>query len=85
MEEVIKYDFIYEFDLKGYFNTVKLDGLAKQMHRFGIPKFMILHLIALSSGDINNILPEELLRLGANESWVKAWNKYEFIHKYRAG
>nr|YP_009722330.1 hypothetical protein [Morchella importuna]QGN66732.1 hypothetical protein [Morchella importuna] len=81
--------FIYEFDLVGYFNSVRIDTVGRELLKFGVPKYITWHLMSLCSGDIENITPEKLMKLTEDEKkkeeYRLAWTKYEFIHKHREG
>nr|YP_010218632.1 hypothetical protein LK370_mgp191 [Morchella brunnea]UBU98369.1 hypothetical protein [Morchella brunnea] len=80
--------YIYEFDLVGYFNSVRIDTVGRELMNFGVPKYITWHLMSLFSGDVENITPKRLIELKEGEfkdTWKKVWTKYEYLHKYREG
>jgi hypothetical protein len=51
---------------------------------------MTAYFVLLSSTDVVNIKTKKMLELintkePTKMGWAKAWNKYEYIHKYRKG
>lgn len=80
---------IFEFDFIGFFNTVKLEAVGTQLFNYGVPKYIVIHYLNLSSSDITNVGVEKMMAmLGSdadNSVFGKAWRKYEYIHKFRKG
>lgn len=93
MKDAHKAKFVYEVDFKGFFNSVRLEAVGRYLHKFCLPKFLVLHMLNLCSSDIENIPPPELLThilgdhplSGKDSGWKEAWTKYEFVHKFRKG
>lgn len=74
---------VFEFDFVGCFNNMKLSNVAENLFKFGVPKFMVIHLLNLSASDITNIGRPELKKLLESKVWKSHWDKHEYIHKYR--
>lgn len=43
---------IFEYDLKGFFNTVRLESVSRVLAQYKVPKFVVIHCVLLSRGDI---------------------------------
>lgn len=71
----------------GFFNSVKLESVARHLLKYSVPKYMTAHLINLCASVVTNILPSDLVeKLGnraTSDSRRNAWEKYEYIHKFR--
>jgi hypothetical protein len=51
-----------EFDFEGFFNTVKIEAVGNVLHSFFVPKYMVGYLVSLSSGDVENIETQEMVK-----------------------
>jgi hypothetical protein len=49
---------VFEYDFKGFFNTVRMEAVGNTLERFMVPKPMIAFLINISSIDVKNISPK---------------------------
>jgi hypothetical protein len=90
LRTVINKAWIMDFDFTGFFNTVRIEAVGDVLHRLYVPKYMIAYLVTISSSEIENISLGQVLRNlkskdPRKQGWAKAWEKYEFIHKYRKG
>jgi hypothetical protein len=88
LHTVIKAKYIFEFDFTGFFNTVRLEAMAKTLDRFYVPKYLTAYLVAISSVDLENISKKDSKYLlttkdPTKQGWFQSWFKYEYIHKYR--
>jgi hypothetical protein len=55
LTKVIHAKYVFEFDFKGFFNSVNIEAVGEVLHRFNVPKYMIAQLLLISSGDVKNI------------------------------
>lgn len=77
---------IYEYDLKGFFNTVRLESVSRALRAYKVPKFMVVHMLMLSRNDIEPISVGQMLAYCKDgEGWLAAHKKYETIHMFRRG
>jgi hypothetical protein len=95
LTKVLKAKNIFEFDFIGFFNTVKLEAVGDQLFDYGVPKYIVIHYLQLSSSDISNISVNKFrswLNLNDKDvedesplclAFLMAWKKYEYIHKFR--
>lgn len=89
LSTVIHYKNIYEYDFSGFFNTINITAVGKMLLYNKVPKFMVIHLMALCGSEVTNEKPaafvEHLRDTFALDTFASAWTKHEYIHKYRRG
>jgi hypothetical protein len=85
LKKVISFKFIFEFDLVGYFNNISHRCVVDSLARYKVPKHIIILLVLLSGGDIQNINQKvaEVLLVSQPPTWYADWTKHEYIHKFR--
>jgi hypothetical protein len=55
LTSVIKAKYIFEFDLSGFFNSVRLEAMADTLNRMYLPKYMIAYMVNITSCEVENI------------------------------
>jgi hypothetical protein len=90
LNSVINSKYILEFDFTGFFNTVRVEAVGETLERLMTPKYMIAYLVNISSRDLINISKKYMEKLDKSkdpkkQGFGKAWDNYEFIHKFREG
>jgi hypothetical protein len=84
---VLKAKYIFEYDFTGFFNTVKIEAVATTLHRLYVPKYLVAYMVNITSSDVTNITQATRNNLMENDgdTWLAAWQKYEYIHLFRKG
>lgn len=66
---------IYEFDLKGFFDNVRIEKVSRTLHRLGVPRFIVEHIERMNKSA--PILTSEEL---TDENKWKLRNKYNNLY-----
>jgi hypothetical protein len=73
---------IYEYDFKGFFNSVCLDVVGQNLRKIGLPKYVIGHILNIAGCEIKAPKISKVKDL-ESKAGIELFKKYEYIYEYR--